>query len=1317
MGRGQGARRPTTGGDVTAVGRTWLVVALAVAWGMALLGTLVPASTAKAALPAPATSSVTLTATGCSVLTIPSGMNTVAIQATGATGSYGLAGSSTGVQAYAPGGDGSTVSANLTFVSGQLYVCVNVGGGTGTSTYPGSGWGNGGGASGVSLGPDFSRPVVVAGGGGGGADFPIGGCSPCGDGHGGSAGYPNGANGDLGTTYIDGAGGGGGTQTSGGAGGRDYSSNAPGGSCSSSTGPGVGGSDNDSGGYGAGGGAGYCAGGAGGGTGQSTGAGGGGSDFCTNGVLPSVPVVWNCSENAAGGAQAQVVLTYSYTTPQPTVYVADAGSGYESEVPGWGAAQRWLGYGADPPDYSKAAGLAVDANGNLFYADYGNGIFETVGGDPNTEVQFDGNVTNPTGVAIDQRGDLFMATGTGVLKLPAGGDTSHPVSVGSTASAPQGVAVDAVGNVFIADTNNNRVVEVPANGGPQITIYGGPKTSSLGSPNLPNGVAVDSAGDVLIADTMNNRVLKVRPSGVVSTVGSGLSYPEGIALDANGDVFIANAGGADVVEVPADGSTQTMVGSGFSRPSGVAVFAPPPTFTADTPPGYAPQGQPYTYTYTAQTPAGQPAATFAVASGSLPPGLTLDPTTGVLSGTPTAGGAWTFQVQTENAANATASPPTTIVTALPTVTGVSPAAGPTSAGTPVTITGTNFAIGFTMVDFGSNAATSVQVQSPTTLTALAPAGDPGSVDVTVTTAGGTSLESSADQYTYVAAPTVSQVSPNFGPIAGQNTVTITGANFVSGATVNFGSNAATSVNVQSSTTLTAVAPVGSYGTVDVTVTTPGGTSATSTADQYRYGRPTVTAVSPTAGPPGGGNTVTITGTNFASGARVKFGANAGTSVNVQSATQLTAVAPAGTGTVSVTVTTAGGASATSAADQYAYAPPSVSAVNPSFGPTAGGNTVTITGTNFVADATVDFGSNPATAVSVQSATHLTATAPAGTYGTVDVTVGNADGTSATSSGDKYGYGQPSVSVVSPKSGPGNGGQSVTITGTNFATGATVQFGSAAATSVQVSSSTQLTATAPPGTGTVDVTVTTPQGGPSATAAADHYAYIASPSVTAVSPSSGPVGGGNTITITGAHFASGATVNVGANAATSVTLVSGSKLTAVAPAGGYGAVDVTVTTPQGATSLTSSADRYTYRPQAGALYAVDTGNTLGSGELVQMFPGGPQTTLASGLGDPGGVAVDAAGDVFVAQYSPANNVVEYLADGGQRTLASGTNPTSVAVDPRGDVFVGDSSTACRSSPSAAVRSRSTRTSRMRPVWRSTVRVMCSSRATNSGAAVT
>ncbi len=1258
---------------------------MAVALASAAAGLL---STAPIAAAAPLRTSTSQRATtdtifqqGCSVQTIPAGDNTVAITAFGANGTAGY-NQPGNPNSAAPGGSGAGVSATVTYVTGQLDVCVDVGGSTGTSNYPGGGYGNGGGASGVSLGDDFSHPVVVAGGGGGGAGFPDGvGCTPCGGGAGGNAGYPNGGAGAQGEEQGGGGtGGGGGAQTGGGGGGLDNNAgvNAPGGGCSSSNGPGGGGSDNGYGGFGGGGGGGYCGGGAGAGESQDSGAGGGGSDFCINSVAPQPPNVSQCSEGTDGLYAPEVLLSYSYTAPGPTVYVNDGGSGNVVEVPGWGAAPTAIGAGSPTASYGRfkynnPAGLAVDPAGDVFTPNGSAGTINEIPVGGGNETTIAGGIDTPNAVAGDNSDHLFVATAYGVQEVVNGNPGNN--YVGNTAPGTEGVVVDAVGDVFITDPEyspTGRVVEVPADGSPQRTIYGVTGPSGLGALNVPSGVAVDSAGDVFIADTYNNRVLKVTPAGAASTVGSNLSDPMGVALDAYGNVFIANAGANDVVEVPAGGGAQTTVGSGFgfNDPSGLAVYAPPPTFTADTPPGYAAVGSSYGYTYTAQAQPNQPAPTFSVASGQLPPGLSLNPSTGVLSGTIPQGGPWTFQVQTENAANATASPPTTIVTAPPTVTGVSPAAGPTSAGTPVTITGTNFAIGSTRVDFGSNAATSVQVQSPTTLTALAPAGNPATVDVTVTTAGGTSPSSSADQYTYEAAPTVSRVSPNFGPLAGQNTVTITGTNFVSGATVNFGANAATSVNVQSATTLTAVAPAGSYGTVDVTVATPGGTSATSTADQYRYGRPTVTAVSPTAGPPGGGNTVTITGTNFAAGAAVRFGTNRGTSVNVESATTLTVVAPAGAGTVDVTVGTPGGTSAISTADQYAYGPPSVSAVNPSLGPTAGGNTVTITGTNFVAGATVDFGANAATSVEVGSSTKLTTVAPAGSYGTVDVTVGTADGTSAISSADHYAYGQPSVSAVSPGSGPGNGGQSVTITGSNFATGATVQFGAAAATAVQVSSSTELTAITPSGAGTVDVTVTTPQGGRSATSAADHYSYIASPAVTAVSPRSGSVAGGNTITITGAHFASGATVNVGANAATSVSVVSASKLTAVAPGGRNGTVDVTVTTPQGGTSSTSSADSYTYLPHAGAVFAVDSGTTVGTGQLVQMFPGGPQTTLASGLNDPSGVAVDAAGDVFVVIFN--SDVIEYPADGSApRTLAGGAYPESLAVDAQGDVFVGDS----------------------------------------------
>src|SRR5208283_5058435 len=149
-----------------------------------------------------------------------------------------------------------------------------------------------------------------------------------------------------------------------------------------------------------------------------------------------------------------------------------------------------------------------------------------------------------------------------------------------------------------------------------------------------------------------------------------------------------------------------------------------------------------------------------------------------------------------------------------------------------------------------------------------------------------------------------------------------------------------------------------------TVTTPGGISATSPADEFTYDPvPTVTGVTPAAGPVAGGTTVTVTGTGFVTGATVDFGLTGASSVTVVSGTSITAVSPAGTGTVDVTVTTPGGISATSPADEFTYDPvPTVTGISPAAGPLAGGTTVTVTGTGFVTGATVDFGLTGASSV-------------------------------------------------------------------------------------------------------------------------------------------------------------------------------------------------------------------------------------------------------------------------------------------------------------------------------------------------------------------
>ncbi len=352
-----------------------------------------------------------------------------------------------------------------------------------------------------------------------------------------------------------------------------------------------------------------------------------------------------------------------------------------------------------------------------------------------------------------------------------------------------------------------------------------------------------------------------------------------------------------------------------------------------------------------------------------------------------------------------------------TVTSLAPSSGPTAGGTSVTITGTNFT-GATAVSFGGTAATGCTVDSATQITATAPAGSAGTVDVTVTTAGGTSAISASDQFTYVAAPTVSAVSPNWSPTAGGTSVTITGTNFTGATAVRFGGTAATGYTVDSATQITATAPAGT-GTVDVRVTTAGGTSATSASDQFTYvAAPTVSAVSPNSGPAAGGTSVVITGTNLTAATAVRFGSTNAASYTVNSATQITATSPSGSaGMVDIAVTTAGGTSTTSVADQFTYvAAPTVTSLAPSSGSNAGGTSVVITGTGFSGATAVKFGSANATSYTVNSATQISATAPAGSSGVVDVTVVGPGGTSATGTSDQFTYVYQSFTGPTPGGG-------------------------------------------------------------------------------------------------------------------------------------------------------------------------------------------------------------------------------------------------------------------------------------------------------------
>jgi PKD repeat protein len=549
--------------------------------------------------------------------------------------------------------------------------------------------------------------------------------------------------------------------------------------------------------------------------------------------------------------------------------------------------------------------------------------------------------------------------------------------------------------------------------------------------------------------------------------------------------------------------------------------------------------------------------------------------------------------------------------------------------------------------FGDGSLVNVTDQNPVHTFA-----SPGNytVSLNATNAVGSNTATSVEYITVIPAPAVTEVSPTSGPAAGGTLVTLIGTGFTGATAVRFGTTAGTGMTVNDDTNITVTSPAHAAGIVNITVTTPGGTSATSTDTEFTYtARPTVTAVSPASGPLTGATAVTLTGTGFTGATSVMFGATAGTGVTVNSDTNITVTSPAHTaGTVYVTVTAPGGTSATVQASRFSYViRPGVTGATPSSGPVAGGNLVVLTGTGFTGATSVMFGATAGTGVTVNSATNITVTAPAHTSGTVYVTVTTPGGTSATMSGNRYTYVlAPGVTNVSPASGLTTGGTRVTLTGTGFTGATAVRFGTTAGTSMTVNSSTRITVTAPAhAAGAVYVTVTTP-GGTSASTSGSRFTYTALPTVTAVSPANGPTTAGIRVTLTGTGFTGATAVRFGTTAGTSMTVNSSTRITVTAPAHAAGAVYVTVTTP-GGTSATGTANRYTYmaRPNVTAISPVSGPTTAGTrvtltgngftGATAVMFgtTAGTSMTVNSSTRITVTAPAHAAGAVYVTVITP------------------------------------------------------------------------------------
>jgi len=501
-------------------------------------------------------------------------------------------------------------------------------------------------------------------------------------------------------------------------------------------------------------------------------------------------------------------------------------------------------------------------------------------------------------------------------------------------------------------------------------------------------------------------------------------------------------------------------------------------------------------------------------------------------------------VVTHPADGTTGSLPNAVEYAGAAILGIDPPRGPAAGGTRITLRCERLAAG-AQVHVGGQLANNIVVTLPDRVSADTPAGAVGRANVSVSNP----LENAGtgSHFEYVAAATVTGVSPAFGLAAGGTAISIAGNGFVDGALVSVGGVAATHVVVQSGNTITATTPQHAAGQVDVAVRNPGGAEHV-LAGGYEY--TDIAGVQPALVRIAGGINLDVLG-RFARNAVVRIGGNPAHKVT-QDNTRVRVIAPMhADGVVDVEVEAGGVTTFLRAGITYS----DLLGITPVEGPLGGGTQVTITGRGFALAPVVSIGGQAAAVIPGSTATSVTATTPAGlAAGTVDVVV---DGMPLAAA---FTYRAPAtVTRIVPAIGPATGGSAVTIEGSGFHAGAAVSIGGTAATDVQVVSPTTIKArTAAHAAGQADVQVD--HGGLAGVPLAGAFTFRAAPTVTAVTPAHGPTLGGRVVTITGTDFVDGARVMVDGVEATSVVHIDAQHISARVPPHIAGQVGIGVANP-------------------------------------------------------------------------------------------------------------------------------------------------------------